>query len=199
MVWKDYHCIPFHSQNTTITIASFFWDKICQRFSPTFISLFTNNIQLHKKGIPRSPFPECVASNSIERRLLDYLRYTKADRHRESQKRTANTTLFCTIYQVALVGNCVSTDSSRLAIHCGRYNIQLLVLKNVYFPEANLFMFQMFLPYKASSIPFNEAKETSLKSLTLIIIHHCGAKYKKCSPHKTIPRWETYIFQTAKN
>jgi len=112
-VLKRLYCIPFHSQNTTITVASFFWDKICQSFSPTFISLFTNNIELHKKGIPRSPFPACIASNSLKRRQLDCSRYTKADRHRESQKRTAKTTLFCTIYQGALVGNCVSTDSSR--------------------------------------------------------------------------------------
>jgi len=39
-------------------------------------------------------------------------------------------------------------------------------------------MFQIFVPYKASYIPFNETKETSSKSLTLRIIHHCGEKYK---------------------
>jgi hypothetical protein len=41
--------------------------------------------------------------------------YKGRQTHRESQKRTAKTTLFCTIYQVAVVGNFVSADSSRLA------------------------------------------------------------------------------------
>lgn len=158
---KRLYCVPFHSQNTTITVVSFFWDKICQRFSPTFISLFTNNIPPHKKGIPRSPFPVWVASNSLKWRKLDYFRYTQADRYRESNKLTAKTTLLCTIYQGALVGNCVITDSSRLAIHCCHYNMQLLELKAFTFQKRISLGSKYF--YHIKQVTFHLMKQQKLR------------------------------------
>ena len=160
-VMRRLYCIPLHSQNTKTTVEVSSEAKSVKRFSPAFISLFTNNIGLHKKGIPRSPFPVCVARNPLKRRQLNYFRYTKADRHRESHKRTTKTTLLCTIYQGAFVGNGVNTDSSRLAIHCGHYNIQLLVFKTFTFQKRISLCFKYF--YHIKQVPFHLMKRQKLR------------------------------------